>query len=162
MRSILLLAPLIALAGCVAGGSPAPTPGDSATITYATQPCFGACPVYTVAVSPDGQGVFTGKRFTAVTGERTFTVPRDAYDRFAAALAPYRPENGEVRYEMGSDNCGMAPTDQPSADVTWTSVTGANGKLHFYYGCARENPDLAGALRSAPDLLPIGEMIGKR
>src|SRR3546814_1765112 len=71
--------------------------------------CFGACPVYTVTVSPDGQGVFAGKRFTAVTGERTFALPRDAYDRFAAALAPYRPESGEVRYEMGSDNCGMAP-----------------------------------------------------
>src|SRR3546814_10077944 len=77
--------------------------------------------------------------FRSVTGERTFALPRDAYDRFAAALAPYRPESGEVRYEMGSDNCGMAPTDQPSADVTWTSATGASGKLHFYYGCTRDN-----------------------
>src|SRR3546814_11246735 len=55
MRSILLLAPLIALAGCVAGGTA--TPADRATITYATQPCFGACPVYTVTVSPDGQEI---------------------------------------------------------------------------------------------------------
>src|SRR3546814_17276576 len=69
MRSILLLAPLIALAGCVAGGTA--TPADRATITYAPQPCFGACPVYTVTVSPAGQsseerlvgkeGVSTGK-----------------------------------------------------------------------------------------------------
>ncbi|HVI99701.1 MAG TPA: DUF6438 domain-containing protein, partial [Sphingomonas sp.] len=119
-------------------------------------------PVYAVTVSPDGQGTFTGKRFTAVTGERRFSVSRDAYDRFSESLAPYRPESGEVRYEMGSDNCGMAPTDQPSADVTWTDAAGASRKLHFYYGCARKNPDLAGALRAAPEMLPIGEMIGKR
>src|SRR3546814_8814740 len=110
MRSILLLAPLIALAGCVAGGTA--TPADRATITYATQPCFGACPVYTVTVSPDGQGVFAGKRFTAVTGERPFALPSDAYDRFAAALAPNRPGSGEVRYEMGTGTWGMAPPDK--------------------------------------------------
>src|SRR3546814_588373 len=38
MRSILLLAPLIALAGCVAGGTA--TTADRAPITYATQPGF--------------------------------------------------------------------------------------------------------------------------
>lgn len=151
-------------AGCATDGAPpasGPQPIEADSITYETQPCFGACPVYAVTVSPDGHGHFIGKRFTAVTGERDFTLDRAAYDRFAAALAPYRPASGAVRYEMGTDNCGPAPTDMPSADVTWASQIGSSEKLHFYFGCKEKNAALAAALRSAPDALPIAELIGK-
>jgi hypothetical protein len=164
MRSMVMMAAaMAALGGCVVqNGAGMPMPVESTSITYETHPCFGACPVYSVTVSPDGQGSFTGTRFTAVTGERGFTLPRAAYERFANMLAPYRPESGEVRYEMGSEACGAAITDQPSVDVSWTSETGASQHLYFYYGCARANQALADALRSAPEALPIEEMIGKR
>jgi len=167
MRSIVMMAAMAALGGCAMDGATqvdagTPMPVESNSITYATHPCFGACPVYSVTVSPDGQGTFTGTRFTAVTGERTFTLSREAYERFAAALAPYRPESGEVRFDMGSEKCGAAITDQPSVDVTWTSEIGSSEHLYFYYGCAGDNQALADALRSAPEALPIAEMIGKR
>jgi hypothetical protein len=151
-------------AGCATDGAPpasGPRPIEAESISYETQPCFGACPVYAVTVSPDGHGHFTGKRFTALTGERDFTLDRAAYDRFAAAIAPYRPASGAVRYEMGSDNCGPAPTDMPSADVTWSSRTGSSETLHFYFGCKARNPALAAALQSAPEALPIADLIGK-
>ncbi len=166
MRWAMTMAAMLLLAGCATDGGQAPRgqpiPIESDSIAYQTQPCFGACPVYAVTVSPDGHGIFTGKRFTAVTGERAFTIDQTAYHRFAAALAPYRPEGGEVRYEMGSANCGPAPTDMPSMDVAWTSQTGSSQQLHFYLGCKMKNADLAAALRAAPDVLPIADLIGKR
>ncbi|NWO68033.1 DUF6438 domain-containing protein, partial [Escherichia coli] len=74
---------------------------ESDSIRYETGACFGRCPIYAVTVRPDGSGVFEGKRFTAVTGERAFKLSRAQYDAFAAKLAPYRPESGQVRYAPG-------------------------------------------------------------
>ncbi|MGN6374628.1 MAG: DUF6438 domain-containing protein [Sphingomonas sp.] len=157
---------MLALSGCATDGAAPPAqqqPAGTAaeTITYHRGPCFGACPVYSVTVTPDGQGTFTGERFTAVTGTRSFTVDRATYDRFAAILAPYRPAQGTVRYQPGSDNCGSAPTDMPSADVKWQGATGTGQVLNFYYGCRSGNGALAAALDAAPDVLPIADFIGR-
>ena len=154
----------LALAGCIpesrVPAEPVPIEGDS--ISYETGPCFGRCPVYAVTVRPDGSGIFEGKRFTAVTGERSFTLSRAQYDAFAARLAPYRPESGEVRYSQGEGNCPNAPTDMPSVEVHWTRAIGDSQKLHFYYGCRRDNPAMAEALGGAAELLPIHDLIGPR
>jgi hypothetical protein len=154
----------IALAGCIpsshAPQGPMPIEGDS--IRYETGPCFGRCPVYAVTVRPDGTGVFEGKNFTAVSGERSFTLTRAQYDAFAAKLAPYRPASGEVRYSHGEPNCPSAPTDIPSVEIVWTRAIGDSQKLHFYYGCRRDNPAVAEALGSAAELLPIEALIGPR
>ena len=161
-----LLAGTLALAGCVGpGGSPGgPMPVEADSITYETGPCFGACPVYSVTVRPDGTGMFTGKRFTAVTGERAFTLTRAQYEAFAAKLAPYRPESGEVRY--APDNRQLCPnmaTDMPSVDVTWTRAIGDSQHLHVYYGCVMQDHDaMKQALGEAADGLPIQDLIGER
>ncbi|WP_213981465.1 DUF6438 domain-containing protein [Sphingomonas sp. dw_22] len=157
-----------ALGGCIPpgrgpgeAGGPVPIEGDS--ITYATGPCFGACPVYSVTVRPDGSGVFTGMRFTAVSGERRFTLTRAQYDAFAARLAPYRPASGRVRYAPGEPNCGQAATDMPSLDITWTRAIGDSQSLYFYFGCDREkNRAMGQALGGAADALPIAALIGAR
>jgi hypothetical protein len=53
-------------------------------------------------------------------------------------------------------------TDLPSADVRWRSADGAEQHLYFYFGCDMErNRAIADRLRVAPDLLPIGELIGR-
>ncbi|KRC80445.1 DUF6438 domain-containing protein [Sphingomonas sp. Root241] len=154
----------VALAGCIpasrAPQGPMPIEGDS--ITYETGPCFGRCPVYAVTVRPDGTGTFEGRRFTAVTGERSFTLSRAQYDAFAARLAPYRPASGEVRYAHGEPNCVSAPTDMPSIDVRWTRAIGDSQGLHFYLGCRRGNEAVAEALGGAIELLPVQGLIGER
>lgn len=164
MRRLLLTMGVLALAGCVAprGGGPGqPVPIEGDSIRYETGPCFGACPVYTVTVRPDGTGVFHGTRFTAVTGERKFTLSRAQYDAFAAKLAPYRPASGEVRYE--GDRCRQTATDMPSVDITWTRAIGDSQGLYFYYGCDMEkNQAIADALGEAVEALPIAELIGER
>lgn len=156
---------MLVLAGCshgVAGPQPIPVEGDS--IRYATGPCHGACPVYEIRVTPDGKGVFTGKQYTAVTGERRFQLSRAEYDAFAAKLAPYRPGSGTVRYTPGEKNCRFAATDMPSVDITWTRAIGDSQGLYFYYGCHDEaNRSIADALGNAPEALPqLEALIGPR
>ncbi|MBO9624358.1 MAG: hypothetical protein J7500_16745 [Sphingomonas sp.] len=156
-----------ALAGCVPParpgadtGTPVPIEGDS--IAYETGPCFGACPVYSVTVHPDGTGIFEGKRFTAVSGTREFRLTRAQYDAFAATLAPYRPASGELRFAPGEPNCTRHATDMPSVDVRWTRAIGDSQHLYFYFGCDREkNRAMADALGNAPDVLPIEALVGE-
>jgi hypothetical protein len=153
----------LALAGCAHNNAgPKPIPVESDSITYETGPCFGACPVFSVTVRPDGSGVFTGKRFTAVTGEREFKLTPGQYAAFAARLAPYRPASGEKRYE--GQACHQLATDMPSVDVRWTRAIGDSQALMFYFGCDMErNRAIADALGNAPDALPqLEPLIGPR
>lgn len=155
----------LALAGCVGSGRGpgGPVPIESDSITYETGPCFGACPVYAVTVRPDGTGLFVGKRFTAVTGEREFRLSRAQYDAFAAKLAPYRPASGERRYSHGEPGCEQAATDMPSAEIRWTRAIGDSQGLYYYFGCELErNRAMADAIGNAPDLLPIEALIGEQ
>lgn len=141
---------------------PAPATVRGELIRYSTSPCFGACPVYSVTVRPDGTGTFEGQRFTAVTGTRDFRLSRAHYDAFTDRLAPYRPRSGSVRYAPGEANCGQTATDMPSVEVQWDGRAGHRA-LSFYFGCDREkNRVMADALGSAPDLLPIASLIGAR
>jgi len=142
-----------------AAASPRPsTPVQ--TITYETGPCFGTCPVYRVTVNSNGSGTFEGRRFTTVTGSRAFRVTPAQYQAFARQLEPLRPARGSFRYS--GENCRAMATDLPSAEVTWRSRRGTQS-LYFYYGCdMARNRALAQRLRTAPDLLPLRDFIGRR
>ena len=84
------------LAGCVTTAAAAGEQVES--IAYETGPCFGACPVYRLTVNRDGSGLFVGRRFTAVTGERRFSVTPAQYRAFVRQLEPLRPASGERLY----------------------------------------------------------------
>lgn len=140
-------------AGCTAPAALSPTASDN--IRYETSACFGRCPVYVLTVARDGHGSFEGKRFTAATGARTFTVTPAQFAAFAAALAPFRPE-GERALVPGRPGCERAATDQPSVEITWSD----GDHLQAYYGCNMEtNRAMFAALRHAPQLLPIAAFI---
>lgn len=154
----------LALAGCAKTAEPGrPVPIEADSIRYETGPCFGRCPVYAVTVRPDGTGVFQGKRFTAVSGEKAFRLTPAQYRAFEAKLAPYRPASGQVRYAPGEKNCQPAATDMPSVDITWTRAIGDSQALYFYYGClAEKNRPIGQALGDAVEALPIQALIGER
>jgi len=155
--ALLFLTALVACASASGqSGGPAPAP---ASITYSTGPCFGACPVYSVTVRGDGTGVFTGERFTTVTGQRDFTLSRQQFSAFADILVAHRPE-GREEITHGHPRCRMIATDMPSAEVTWNDTEGSDS-LSYYFGCrGPENDALAEALGEAPELLPIEGFIG--
>ncbi|MFD1951238.1 DUF6438 domain-containing protein [Sphingomonas arantia] len=155
-----------ALAGCTTAG-PVSAPTTPATpqsriqaITYATTPCHGFCPVYSLTIAANGAGTFTGTRNTAVTGERRFTATPAQTTAFFARLQPFLP-TGELLLN-GPEACKSYATDLPSADVTWSGADGS-GHLVYDYGCDRdEHRPLADALRTAPAMLPIADLIGSR
>jgi hypothetical protein len=156
MRALLL--PL-ALAACATAPPAGPIPTESEGIEYETGPCFGACPVYRVALGADGNGLFEGRSATAVTGERSFRITAAQFRAFARALEPYRPDGAERRY-FGPPLCGRMATDLPSVTITWHRPDGGSQLLHFNYGCDMErNRAMAEQLRRAPELLPIGDFI---
>jgi hypothetical protein len=146
--------------GCMTVPAERPVAIESDSISYETGPCFGACPVFKVTVSPDGRGTFEGRQYTAVQGKRQFRLTPAQYRAFAAQLAPLRPAEGVVR--MSGEACTQMATDLPSAEVTWFSQIGNSQSLYFYFGCDMEkNQAMAQRIRSAPSLLPIRELIGR-
>lgn len=66
-NEILVLATLsgLALMGCA---SVQQAPNTQETIRYASSPCFGACPIYSVEVTPTGLICFEGKQYTKAIG----------------------------------------------------------------------------------------------
>lgn len=166
LRSIAAALPLLAAACAMQAGPEAGTPIaiEREAVTYSRQPCFGFCPVYSVTMTPEGEGVFIGQHHTAVTGERRFTVDRATAARFIEHLGAVKPASGDRRIEMQSADCGMAPTDMPSIDVKWDANTGAAPQsLHLYLGCRSDEANrVRSVLEAAPSLLPIAAFIGKR
>jgi hypothetical protein len=161
-----LMGAALTLAGCTTTGqgsgpqTAASTSPQIRSVTYATTPCHGFCPVFSVTIGADGAGVFNGTRNTAVVGERRFTATPQQVADFFRRLQPYLPV-GELLL-AGPDSCKTYASDLPSADVTWTGGNGA-GHLLYDFGCDRDaHRALAEALRGAPEALPIAELIGKR
>ncbi|MEO0591698.1 MAG: DUF6438 domain-containing protein [Pseudomonadota bacterium] len=99
----------------IAEGIPELSAGE---IYYQRTGCFGACPVFSFVIRPDGRGLYTGARFVKHEGEYPFTVSPDEYEWFKASLEAYRTE-GERDY--GEDNCPFGPvaTDGSSVRVSW-------------------------------------------
>ena len=158
-RHSLLLLPALFIHSACATAPPESLGRSIESLTYETGPCFGACPVYVVTVNRDGTGLFEGRRFTRVTGSRSFSMTDAQFRRLAAHLAPLRPLDGDVRY--AGDSCASLATDLPSVEVTWSTAGEARQQLYFYYGCDMErNAAIAERLRTVPDLLPIGDFIG--
>lgn len=130
------------------------------TISYETGPCFGACPVYRVEVSSDGRGVFTGRRFTAVAGERAFRVTPRQYAAFRHRLQAL---HGHGTVDLtGPPLCEAMATDLPSVEVRWSGRFRAF-VLRANYGCpSTRNGWMFPHLRQAPADLPIAGFIGTR
>lgn len=158
--AVVLLALPIVLPPATANATPGRSGAALETITYETGPCFGVCPVYRVTVSPDGRGVFEGKRFTAVTGKRAFRVDPKTFAEFSRRMQGVRPV-GEVLL-TGGDLCKMMATDMATIDVRWT---GGHRPAHLAYnlGCDRERYGWkANVLQKAITVLPVAKFIGPR
>ena len=81
---------------------------------------------------------------------------------FTSRVSPYRPE-GEALIERGEHHCNEAVTDQSSVDVRWQPALAPASHLHLYYGCdVSENRGMIDALYTAPQFLPIADLIGRR
>ncbi|HAF41474.1 MAG TPA: hypothetical protein DCG90_06885 [Sphingobium sp.] len=161
---ILIAAGLFALAGCAVkeeGLEPPRAPGD--VIRFTAGRCFGACPAYSVQVSPDGSGLLEPERFTSVPGPTRFTVTAAQYRRLIATLAPHRPAAGATERIAHGSNCERFATDMPSYVVEWSRPGQASTRLEYQSGCmdARYGR-LRVAIASVPKILDVQHMLNPK
>jgi hypothetical protein len=87
------------ITGCAQHASTASS-NDLAEIRYEVGPCYGTCPVYSVAVEADGTTHYTGERHTAVAGERTQAGDAATFRSLQQRLATMQPEMGTTQQSL--------------------------------------------------------------
>ena len=139
-RLVLLLA---CLAGCSRReSSPAAAPETGPAVTLERTPCFGTCPVYTVAMSRNGVVTFTGKHHVAQTGPVTGTIPGERVDSLLAELEAAGYFEFADSYVMDSPACGMYATDSPTV-ITSATRNGETKTIRHDRGCSAAPPELS-------------------
>jgi len=169
---------LVLLAGCAGhdAGQPsaqaepqsqaqpqAPDAQDISSIALQRSPCFGACPVYELTLSADGQVKFVGQRFVDATGERTGVVAPAAFERVAAEVRALDFFALKDRYRLEEDGCTATTTDHSTA--TFTVAAGGQEKtVSYYYGCMglAIGPQLDALAKSIDAAGNVAQWIGNR
>lgn len=127
------------------------------TIRYSSSPCFGACPIYSVEVSPSGAVYFDGKQYTKVIGTQELTVDPSVYKKLQQELKTYRPETGA---NVKTTGCVQTATDQPSAYFWWKRPDGTITRLSHYQGCiSPANAELNKLIEKLPTLIGIEDLV---
>ncbi|WP_088183291.1 DUF6438 domain-containing protein [Sphingobium sp. Z007] len=162
MTRYAMMAGLLLLAGCVSGGDTElekpKAPGE--TIRFTAGRCFGACPSYSLRVTPDGSGLLEPEKFTAVPGPTRFAVSMVQYRRLRAALAPYRPLSGTAKRIGNGENCTRFATDMPGYTIEWTGDKGKPTRLEFQSGCMDARyAKLRTTIAAIPKMLDIEPML---
>ena len=145
-----LAAPL-ALGACATMTPPMATP-RAETIAWSVGPCFGFCPVYSVAIAPDGLVTFDGERHTAMLGRHVRRAGPGAYRTAASTLAAYRPATGAT----AQTTCEQQISDQSVTRIVWTAADGTTTTLEHNKGCrSARNDMLNGVLQALPRQIGI-------
>ena len=169
---------LVLLAGCAARNaapsspqaepqSPAqaqaPSAQDITAIALQRSPCFGACPVYELTLSADGQVKFVGERFVDAAGERTGAIAPAAFERVAAEVRALDFFALKDRYRLEEDGCTATATDHPTATFTVTAG-GQDKTVSYYYGCMglAIGPQLDALAKSIDAAGNVAQWIGNR
>lgn len=142
---------MVAVAACSprppAGNNPAPSAEANAAaaaapvVTLERTPCFGACPVYQVAISRSGAVRFVGKQHVAQQGEATSEIPAARVDSLLGELEAGGYFGFADAYLMDSLACGLYATDSPTV-ITSASAGGRTKTIRHDYGCHAAPPEL--------------------
>ncbi|MEQ1453517.1 DUF6438 domain-containing protein [Acinetobacter seifertii] len=144
----------LALMGCA---SVQQVPNTQETIRYASSPCFGACPIYSVEVTPTGLIRFEGKQYTKTLGVKEIQGSVKDYQKLASELKTYRPQTGTQSKTAG---CQQTATDMSSYYITWIKPNGTETKLSHYTGCiSPANNRLNKVMEKLPEQLGIKDLI---
>lgn len=144
----------LALMGCA---SVQQAPNTQETIRYASSPCFGACPIYSVEVTPTGLIRFEGKQYTKAIGVKEIQGNVKDYKKLVSELKTYRPETGT---QAKTGGCQQTATDMSSYYISWIQPNGTETKLSHYKGCmSPANSKLNKIMNNLPDQLGIKDLI---
>ena len=144
----------LALMGCASAQQ---APNTQETIRYASSPCFGACPIYSVEVTPTGLIRFEGKQYTKAIGVKEIQGNVKDYKKLVSELKTYRPETGT---QAKTGGCQQTATDMSSYYISWIQPNGTETKLSHYKGCmSPANSKLNKIMDNLPDQLGIKDLI---
>lgn len=144
----------LALMGCA---SVQQAPNTQETIRYASSPCFGACPIYSVEVAPTGLIRFEGKQYTKAIGIKEIQGSVKDYQKLVSDLKTYRPETGT---QAKTGGCQQTATDMSSYYISWIQANGTETKLSHYKGCmSPANNKLNKIMDSLPEQLGLKDLI---
>ncbi len=157
-----------ALAACSprpGGSAESPTPAagaaaDVSAVTLERRPCFGTCPVYAVAISPDGTVRYTGKHNVAHKGEATAAIPAARVDSLVAELEAGGYFGFADDYVMDSPACGRYATDSPTV-VTSVTRDGRTKTIRHDYGCFEAPRTLAQLERRIDEVAGTSRWTGR-
>ena len=152
---VLSMPALISLGACASTPQVVMNPplaGSPETIAVSVGPCFGFCPVYDVALSPNGDVHFSGKRHTAEVGDRDRRSSPEVYRAVAGDLAAFRPADGTTERVP----CTAAISDTSSYTITWITADGRRTVATHQRGCSGgPGHELDSVLASLPKRLGI-------
>lgn len=110
-RTYLGMLAALALSACAMAPAPTPENAGPVEITLERTPCFGFCPDYSVTISGDGDVLYEGRRFVAVTGEQHGQISAADVQRLLARFDAIGFDNLENEYRAHV-------TDLPTTTIT--------------------------------------------
>jgi hypothetical protein len=133
---------------------------EAPVITLERRPCFGTCPVYTVAIWRTGQVRFTGKHHVAQTGPATGTIPAARVDSLTAELESAGYFEFADDYLMSSPACGMYATDSPTV-ITSVRRDADTKTIRHDRGCSAAPPELSQLEQRIDEVAGTGRWTGR-
>ena len=97
-------------------------------------PCFGRCPVYTIAVSPSGKVTFHGRANVKQLGTTSAQIPREKVEALVDELDRAGYFTFADKYVPAEPACGNYATDLPSV-ISAVIHRGRSKTIVHDYGC---------------------------
>jgi Domain of unknown function (DUF6438) len=137
-----------------------PAAAETPAVTLERTPCFGTCPVYTVAISRSGEVRFTGKHHVAQTGQATAAIPPARVDSLLDELDAAGYFGFADDYVMNSPACGMYATDSPTV-ITSATRDGKTKTIRHDRGCSAAPPELSRLEQRIDEVAETGKWTGR-
>ena len=169
MRPALALLGVLATAPCCTRPAPdVPAGGvraragapDSVRVSLERTPCFGSCPVYTVALEGSGTVRFEGRRFVKDTGRTVGTVPPGRVDSLVAELEAAGYFTFADRYGLGESVCEPYATDLPTV-ITEVRVGARAKRVEHDHGCAHPPGSLSALEQRIDEVAGVAKWVGE-
>ncbi|HEV8176921.1 MAG TPA: DUF6438 domain-containing protein [Gemmatimonadales bacterium] len=113
------------------GASAEPVPP---AISLQRTPCFGSCPVYTIAVSPSGLVTYEGRAHVQVLGTAAGQIRKQRVDELLTEIERAGYFHFASRYAVSEPPCGRYVTDLPTV-ISTASLEGRTKRIEHDHGC---------------------------
>jgi hypothetical protein len=136
------------------------TSGTGAAVTLERTPCFGGCPVYRIAVSPDGLVSYEGRAGVRQLGAASKRIKPERVSALVSELERAGYFSFAPRYTPAEPACGRYATDSPAA-ITSVQLGGRTHRIEHDYGCGSAPGALVVLERRIDEALGSSEWTGR-